>query len=658
MAKNNSRKNKSPKRNHTVPEDINEETSLLENSITYDTDTPTSADVEHQYDSINWKQQNTNHKIKQNKLKSGNETLFESSSQSGNSDDSQGKTLIESSKKKGKWKSKDNKQQEIRDLEATGGQSPADSSSSSNTITNQPTPVPQNILLYLYLSHFLSTWNVRVLEYGAVLFLAQLVPNTFLPLSLYAFFRSLTAIVFSHKLGIYVDHTDRLTVVRGSIVYQRIAVIATCFLLWLMALLLQPTESHKGGSSLRNPSEVYSTKFNALLALLIMCACVERLCATVNMVSVERDWVVVIANGNSETLRTLNARMRRIDLLCKLLGPLAISYLDSWTKLTYLIWMLLLWNFASLFIEYISIARVYHSFANLQLPKQPYKLQRQASSSSSSSVSSSSSLSLRNTSYESEYVSFNSNIGSASPILSPPSFLVSSSAWYSFNSVVNILKEYLQSFKDWLYLHYVSPFKFYAKHSMVLVSLSMSFLYLTVLSFGPPMVSFLLFQGRSSVEVGLLRTASVIFELGTTFFAPWVIGHIGPVYAGLSFVSWQALCLSTGLNLAWPELGVHPIGALYLVVGVIFSRVGLWGFDLSVQGLIQEGVEAENRARFSAAEAACQSVFELLSFAQTMKWSTPEKFKYPALISVISTVMSAVIFAIYVVKQKNKPSLH
>ena len=90
---------------------------------------------------------------------------------------------------------------------------------------------------YIYISHFLSTWNARVLEYGAVLFLAELLPNTFLPLSLYALFRSLSAILLSHRLGVYIDSTNRLEVIRGSIVYQRIAVISTCFLFYLMIVV-------------------------------------------------------------------------------------------------------------------------------------------------------------------------------------------------------------------------------------------------------------------------------------------------------------------------------------------------------------------------------------------------------------------------------------
>lgn len=53
----------------------------------------------------------------------------------------------------------------------------------------------------------------------------------------------------------------------------------------------------------------------------------------------------------------INARMRRIDLLCKLLGPLAISFVATASTLV-AIWTVLGMNTLSVLIEYICIARV------------------------------------------------------------------------------------------------------------------------------------------------------------------------------------------------------------------------------------------------------------------------------------------------------------
>lgn len=139
-----------------------------------------------------------------------------------------------------------------------------------------PVELPRNLALRLYISHFLSTWNSRLFEFGAVLFLASIYPNTLLPMSIYALVRSASAILFAQSIGSWIDRGNRLKVVRFSIVGQRLAVAASCAILWIM--------EQKVG--LRN-TRVTDGQF----ALVVLLACVEKLCSVMNLVSVERDWV-------------------------------------------------------------------------------------------------------------------------------------------------------------------------------------------------------------------------------------------------------------------------------------------------------------------------------------------------------------------------------
>ena len=82
---------------------------------------------------------------------------------------------------------------------------------------SSPDRVPRRIARRLYVSHFLSTWNSRVFEFGAVLYLAKIYPGTLLPMSLYALTRGLSAMLFAPTVGRYIDGNDRLKVVRASI---------------------------------------------------------------------------------------------------------------------------------------------------------------------------------------------------------------------------------------------------------------------------------------------------------------------------------------------------------------------------------------------------------------------------------------------------------
>ena len=69
----------------------------------------------------------------------------------------------------------------------------------------------------LFLSHFLSTWNSRSFEFGAVLFLGVIYPGTLLNLSIYAIVRSASAIVLASYIGRAIDQRARLPIVQSSI---------------------------------------------------------------------------------------------------------------------------------------------------------------------------------------------------------------------------------------------------------------------------------------------------------------------------------------------------------------------------------------------------------------------------------------------------------
>jgi hypothetical protein len=81
----------------------------------------------------------------------------------------------------------------------------------------EPAHVSRTYDRQLYVSHFLSTWNVRGFEFGAVLFLATMFPGTLLPMSVYALVRAASAILLSPVVGRYIDSGDRLQVIRVSI---------------------------------------------------------------------------------------------------------------------------------------------------------------------------------------------------------------------------------------------------------------------------------------------------------------------------------------------------------------------------------------------------------------------------------------------------------
>ncbi|KAF3027943.1 hypothetical protein E8E15_000666 [Penicillium rubens] len=437
----------------------------------------------------------------------------------------------------------------------------ADNASRPN---DTPAPEARSVLTRLYISHTLSTWNSRMFEFGAVLFLASIFPGTLLYASIYALVRAFSAVALSSWLGAQVDHSDRLVAVRHSIV------------------------------TLSTDSWALTIGLFAVQGLL---ACMEKLAATANTVAVERDWAIVISNSINVPRQDLNASMRRIDLFCKLLAPVFISLIDS-ISTRYAIWTVFTLNTASVLVEYMAIAQVYQSVPALTKTQAPTT---QADD-------------INNESDDAHH--------SASP------------------KVLHSLSESL------------APWKEYIASPVFLASLALSLLYLTVLSFGATMVTYLLSTGFTSLQVSYMRIGSVIAELSGTWTAPMIMNRIGPIRSGLWFLNWQFACVAAAAVpfVAWDSSSRFVAGTL--IAGVALSRVGLWGFDLSVQFLVQENIQEHARARFSATEMALQNVFEMLSFASTIAFPLPAQFVYPVMISSGAVAVAAVCFAAYVRKER------
>lgn len=267
--------------------------------------------------------------------------------------------------------------------------------------------------------------------------------------------------------------------------------------------------------------------------------------------------------------------MRRIDLFCKLFGPLAVALLDGYsTKIAVIATGSL--TTASVLLEYFTIARVYNVVPALREHGSP-ALKRQRSR----------------------------------------------------ENVITRVRDY------------VNKTRTYIRHPAFLPSFSLALLHLTVLSFSGQMITYLVALGLSSSMIGVLRAASAIFELSATWLGPKIMSHIGAVRAGIWFLNWEISCLAVACAVLWWDFGPYAAAA-GLVSAVIASRLGLWGFDLSAQMIVQEvsfvasphiteayknqEVEEENRGTFSSQEFALQNIFEMLAFASTIVFSKPSEF--------------------------------
>lgn len=342
---------------------------------------------------------------------------------------------------------------------------------------------------------------------------------------------------------------------------------------------------------------------HALFFASVVLACFEKLAFVANTVSVERDWIIVVSDSLSVDRQELNSTMRRIDLLCKLLAPVGIGLIDGYsTKVA--IWIVFAQNAVSVLVEYFAIEQVYKAVPELRQGKQIENA-------------------VTTEQQQEEYT----------PL--PPS---------STSSVASIAST-------------IRPWRDYVLNPAFLASFSLSLLYLTVLSFASQMTTYLLTLGFTSTHVSIMRLVSVILELSATCVAPWLMSKIGAVRSGLWFINEQLISIALAISMfSWAGEKAKLAGGA-LVLGVCLSRLGLWGFDLSVQYLVQEDAPSATRGSFSAIEMSLQNLFELFSFATTMIFYRPEDFKIPIYISAGAIATSAACFAGFV-RQKRGHLLH
>jgi len=341
----------------------------------------------------------------------------------------------------------------------------------------------------------------------------------------------------------------------------------------------------------------------ALFATVTALAGVEKLAFVANTVAVERDWIIVVSDSLGVERQELNSAMRRIDLVCKLVAPLGIGLLDGYsTRLA--IWVVFGQNAISVLVEYFAIAQVYAAIPELGHGKEQ---------------------------------------GNAAETPQSPGRTRTDPS----RSTLNTIKDNVRPWRD------------YFQNPAFLASFSLSLLYLTVLSFASQMTTYLLTLGFTSTHVSIMRLVAVILELSATCAAPLLMSKVGAVRSGLWFINEQlfSIILAISFFAAMTSETHLKLAGLALVAGVALSRLGLWGFDLCVQYLVQEDAPEASRGSFSAIEMSLQNFFELLSFATTMIFYRPEDFKYPVYISAGAVALSAACFAGFV-RQKRGHLLH
>ena len=220
-----------------------------------------------------------------------------------------------------------------------------------------------------------------------------------------------------------------------------------------------------------------------LFAVVIFLGSMEKLSGVANTISMERDWIPALVakspGGESSPtqLTQLNAVMRRIDLVCKLVGPVVISVIISLTSTRIGVFTIAALNTLTWGIEMWSARRVWDAYPQLRQRSVGHFVE------------------------EIEMSSMDSQ-----PSFQPSAFNVDAAQWCT---------------SQWVQV------RGYFLTDVWIPSLSLALLHVSVLTYNATLITYLLNTGFSLILITITRSLSSILEVSSTFVAPISVEYLG-----------------------------------------------------------------------------------------------------------------------------------
>ena len=100
-------------------------------------------------------------------------------------------------------------------------------------------------------------------------------------------------------------------------------------------------------------------------AIVIIVATVANLSAVGSKIVVEKDWIVVIADGDNNRLANINAVFRTVDLTCLVLSPMVAGLLFDFVGISFTAALIAGWNIVSVCVECYMLVLIYKQYPGL-----------------------------------------------------------------------------------------------------------------------------------------------------------------------------------------------------------------------------------------------------------------------------------------------------
>lgn len=208
----------------------------------------------------------------------------------------------------------------------------------------------------IYSNYALSAWGDWMWQFAAGLYLVYLAEDTLRLAAIYGFTGGTLILLFGGVIGNWVDKTGRLKAVRITLFVQN-ASVSLCATTVCLVLVYHEDVKVLLDGQLRYIGET----------VIIVFALVAYLASMAYKLAIEKDWIVVVAGDDKNTLANLNAVTRAIDLSCKILAPTVAGLVMTYASLIIAAVMIAVWNVLSVFVEYALLRKVYNMVPRLAI---------------------------------------------------------------------------------------------------------------------------------------------------------------------------------------------------------------------------------------------------------------------------------------------------
>ncbi|GAB9477505.1 hypothetical protein Gpo141_00014590, partial [Globisporangium polare] len=418
-------------------------------------------------------------------------------------------------------------------------------------------------------------WQFAIPILFMEVFVDTLLPSATFSLAMYT-----TCIFAIPSVGKYLDTANRWQVMKFAIVIENLMIVLSAAMLGLILLITNADGIHK---------PQWTLKLLGLFGVTLVCGGIGQVLNDAQTLSIERDWVVVIAGDDSNALAHLNTTMRRIDLSCKILAPMAFGIImdfagdDPTTRAMIGAAAVGIWNLLSTPLEYFMTRDVYDlnpALAVKDLSEEDVHEQRTGATQST-------------------------------------------------------FQRYSKMWKDYL------------NHPVFLLSFAFCALYMTILNSGALNTAYLKWRGIPDSILGSSRGAGAVFGLLGTFIFPYIrklMGRVERVAVVSVWLFW--LCLVPVL-IAFMLVGESVTSDYAMLACMVVSRVWLWSADLAETQIMQEWIEPHRRGAINSMQTATYQFFYILIQCMGIVFHDPRQFEALVLFSLATVFCSAVGFTVW-----------